>query len=129
LQSGIYRGQHLMHSPVPPMSCRQHHSVELHDTADNGDEVLEPISLRILVQELTEVDTEAVFSPDARTLVAWIPATPSADIITNRISFFIALPLSSRCTKGRSWHRRTDDMSLRPAHCRHVVFGNLPLQV
>ena len=80
------------------MSCLQHHSFEPHDTADNGEELLGPLSLRILVQELTEVDTTAVLSADARTFIASIPARPSADIIASRISFFVALPpLRSAC--------------------------------
>jgi hypothetical protein len=44
-----YREQQLMHSPVPPMSCRQHHSLELQVTEGTEEEPLKTLALLIRV--------------------------------------------------------------------------------
>jgi hypothetical protein len=38
-----------MHSPVPPMSCRQHHSLELQVTEGTEEEPLKTLALLIRV--------------------------------------------------------------------------------
>jgi len=78
-----------MQAPVPPMSCRQHHSPDPHVTGASGVDICRPLPMRACVQDLAGVDPTAALRIGADALVASVPASASADSIASRNSFFM----------------------------------------